>query len=185
MWVQTSAKPPDNPNPPHFDPDSLPNSARATLPLVDSQVKWTAPDSIRSPIVFPVLFLYPQHHTSDLVSHFHEDTPVGTQLEQMFPAEARGSLPWDTAGEYVDSNLNIYATTHGKRLLRLGKKLTLREVMDQGARDADKATGQERDGVVLQDGILSLVVLPKGKAEADWVALFKRERDEASKKTSA
>lgn len=101
----------------------------------------------------------------------------------MFPLESRGSLPWDASGEYVSKNLHVYVVTHAKRLLRLGRKLSLREVLDHGAREADASKGQDRDGVILQDGILSLIVLPRGPAESEWVTRFKNERETSSLNT--
>ena len=117
------------------------------------------------------MFLYPQHNTSDLVSEYQEDTPVGMHLDVMFPPEARGSLPWDPKGEYVSSNLSVIAKNHKGRLLRVGHKLSLRALLDQGAKDSETGDPQDRDGIVLRDGIIDLVVLPKGSAaEATWIA---------------
>jgi hypothetical protein len=176
VWVEISKKPPDNPNPAHFDPDALPAQSSPSLPLL-CEKKWIVPDSIRTPLIFPVLFLYPAHFQSDLISHFHEDTTIASHLDMMFPIESRGALPWDTKGEYISSNLNVYATSKSKRLLKLGKKITLREILDKGARDADKAKGIERDGIVMMDGFISLVILPKGEGEQKWIEQFKLERD--------
>ncbi|UZJ51075.1 hypothetical protein CBS101457_000395 [Exobasidium rhododendri] len=181
VWVETTAKPPENPNPLHFDPEALGASSQPSLPLLGEK-KWVVPDSIRTPLVFPILFLYPAHFQTDLVSHFHEDTSVGSHLDLMFPPESRGALPWDEKGEYVADNLNVYATTRNKRLLKLGRKITLREILDQGAKDADKAKGIERDGVVMMDGFISLVVLPKGDEEKKWIKRFQKEREETSTK---
>lgn len=176
IWVETSPNPPENPDPAHFDPESLPALSSTSLPLLGEK-KWVPPDSIRIPVIFPVLFLYPVHFQSDLISHFHEDTTIASHLELMFPAESRGSLLWDTKGEYVNSNLNVYATTKRKRLLKLGKKITLREILDKGAMDGDKVKNIKRDGVVMMDGFISLVILPKGEGESKWIAQFKAERD--------
>lgn len=178
VWVETTSKPPDNPNPVHFDPEALGPLSKSTLPLLGEKT-WVAPDSIRTPLIFPVLFLYPVHFQSDLISHFHEDTSIGSHLDMMFPPESRGALPWDERGEYVSNNLNVYATTRWKRLLKLGRKVTLREILDQGAKDMDKEKGQERDGVVMMDGFISLIVLPKGKGEKEWIERFKAEREQS------
>lgn len=169
LWIQNTARPPDNPHPPHFDPESLPASSKSET--------WRAPDPIRTPVVFPVVFLYPQHRQSDLISHFHEDSTLGSHLDAMFPPHPAESMPWDANREYQSDNLNLYATTHAKRLLRIGKKLTLREAIDHCARDADRDNSMERDGLALQDGLLSLIVLPKGKAEKEWIETFKNDRD--------
>ncbi|EST05379.1 Tetratricopeptide repeat-containing domain protein [Kalmanozyma brasiliensis GHG001] len=183
LWLETTPRPPDNPQPAHFDPESLPEQSSLKLPLSS---KWTPPDVIRTPLVVPLFFMYPQHAQSDFISDYHEDTPLATYISTMFPASARGSLPWDGKGEYYEGNLQVYATTRRQRLLKLGKKLTLREVMDQAFKEGDSAKGEDkirdRDGLVMQDGILSLVVLPKGEAEKRWVDEFKAQREKAGKK---
>lgn len=174
LWLTKSDDPPDNPTPAHFDPESLPSYAVPTIPLL-SKDAWKAPDPIRTPVIFPVMLLYPQHHTSDLISEYHEDTPIGMHLEVMFPPEARGSLPWDTKGEYVAHNLSVIAKTHKGRLLRVGHKLSLRAIMDQGAQEPSDGNPASRDGLVLRDGIVDLHVLPKGSdAEKAWIAANKR-----------
>ena len=123
------------------------------------------------------MLLYPQHSTSDLISEYQEDTPIGLHLQHMFPPEARGSLPWDTKGEYVAPNLSVIVRTHKGRLLRIGHKLSLREVLDQGAQSPPSGKPEDRDGVVLHDGVLRLYVFPKGSdAERTWVERTKRTR---------
>ena len=57
--------------------------------------------------------------------------------------------------------------------------------MDQGASETKDSAGNivARDGLILRDGILSLVVLPKGsEAEKEWVEKFKKEREEKKAK---
>lgn len=140
---------------------------------------WTPPDIIRSALVFPVMLLYPQYAQSDFIQDFHEDSTIGDHLDVMFPPETRGSLPWDQKGEYISTSLNVYATTHRLRLLKVGKGLSLRAVCDQGAKEEKSLDGKvKRDGLVLQDKILSLVVLPQGSsAEKEWIDKFKKERE--------
>ena len=170
LWLTKSSDPPDNPTPAHFDPESLPSYASPDIPLVGAKQAWKAPDPIRTPVIFPVMLLYPQHNTSDLISEYHEDTPIGMHLEVMFPLEARGSLPWDAQGEYVANRLSVIAKTRKGRLLRVGHKLSLRELLDQGATPSN----DDRDGIVLRDGIIDLYVLPKGSdAERQWITANK------------
>lgn len=40
-----------------------------------------------------------------------------------------------------------------------------------------QADGVPKDGVVLKDGLLSFVVLPKGEEEKKWIDEFKQKRD--------
>lgn len=182
LWLETTPRPPDNPQAAHFDVQSLRGTASdPEMPLTTAKAKsWTPPDVIRTPLVLPVFFIYPQHAQSDLITDYHEDTPLSSYLSTMFPTEARGSLRWDVNAEYYDTNLQVYATTRKHRLLKLGRKLCLREIMDQAFQQADPAKGEhavrDRDGLIMRDGILSLVVLPKGNAEQAWVQKFKADR---------
>lgn len=180
LWLETTPRPPDNPTPAHFDPASLPAHSNMSLPLVGGTT-WTAPDVIRTPLVVPVFFMYPQHAQSDFISDYHEDTPIAEYISTIFPTHSRGSLPWDTKGEYYDDNLQVYASTRKQRLLKVGRKLTLRQVIDMGYKDADLAKGEDkvkdRDGIVMRDGILSLIVVPKGEPEKEWVEKFKADRE--------
>lgn len=89
----------------------------------------------------------------------------------MFPPAAPAP-EWDKNGEYVDGKLVVYAMTMRKRLLKVGKKMTLSDIC--------KAAGGKdgvRDGLEVKDGCLSFVVLPKGEAEQKWVDEFKKSRD--------
>jgi len=125
-------------------------------------------------LIVPVFFLYPQHATSDLISHYHEDTPFSTHLENMFPISKEDAAhpppDWDTRKEYLAPNLAVYAITHQKRLLKVGKKMTLRDVCRAAG------TGGRADGLELKNGCFSVVVLPKGDVERHWVDDFKANR---------
>ncbi|KZS97600.1 TPR-like protein [Sistotremastrum niveocremeum HHB9708] len=135
-----------NPYVPHIDPDSDP----------------TNPE-----LVFPVFFLYPQHATSDMISHFYESTPFAMHIQAMFPPE--GSRPeWDTNNEYNAGSLVVYAITHKMRILKVGKKMTLRDVF-KAAAGKDGVT----DGLVLKNNCLSFAILPSGKVEKEWVQEYK------------
>ena len=119
-----------------------------------------------------MFFLYPQHATSDVISKFSEDTAFAANLSAMFPPV--GAAPeWDTGGEYVDGQLVIYAMTHRKRLLKVGKKMTLRDIF-QASKEKE---GDPKDGLELKDRCLTFVVMPKGDVEKKWVDEFKRNRD--------
>ncbi|RPD67088.1 40S ribosomal protein S7 [Lentinus tigrinus ALCF2SS1-7] len=139
---------PDNvtstPYEPHFDPE----------------------DSTNSSMIFPVLFMYPQYATTDLISHFHEDTPFSAHLSAMFPPNSP-QPEWDKKGEYVDGNLVVFGWTKRRRLLKIGKKMTLRDV----CKAAKAKDGEPVDGIEMNDGTLSFVVLPKGKEEQKWMSV--------------
>ena len=118
-------------------------------------------------LVIPTMFLYPQYATSDFISQFVEDTRFGDHLAEMFPP--KGATPgWDEKGEYVTEQLDVYAITVGKRLLKVGKKMRLGDIMSSA-----------KDGLEVRDGCLSFVVVPRGKVANDWIETFKRSRDDA------
>ena len=120
----------------------------------------------------PVLFLYPQYAQSDVISAYYEHDPFTEHLRVMFPPE--GARPnWDATGAYTTGNLSVYLQTRRKRLLKVGKKMTLADVFGRAA----AKEGEETDGLELKEGCLHCVVLPRGTVEDDWVAEFKRSRD--------
>jgi len=131
------------------------------------------PDVPEGTLIIPTFFLYPQHAQSDLVSEFAETMNVGEQLAIMFPTDAP-RLAWDVNGEYSYDMLVVYAITHRKRLLKIGKKMTLREVMNSAKQSLQM---QDRDGLEVRDGCISLVALPRGGPEQTWVEEFKSSRD--------
>ncbi|KAF9820967.1 hypothetical protein IEO21_00944 [Rhodonia placenta] len=138
-----------NPYAPAFDPEDPKNNA----------------------LIVPVFFLYPQYATSDIISQFVEDTPFSAHLATMFPPEA-APPEWDKNHEYVTDNLVVYAITYRKRLLKVGKKMTLRDVF-QASKSKEK---EPVDGLELKDGCLTFVVLPKGDIEKKWIEDFKKTR---------
>ena len=59
-------------------------------------------------LVWPVLFLYPEHGETDFIEQFGENDQFGSHLEIMFGAEAERP-PWDAqnrSDKYVQSILN-------------------------------------------------------------------------------
>ncbi|KAF7355000.1 hypothetical protein MSAN_01415500 [Mycena sanguinolenta] len=139
-----------NPYEPHFDPE----------------------DPTDSTLIIPVFFLYPQYATSDVITEFVEDTPFAAHLSNMFPPQAPPPQ-WDSRGEYVDGQLVIYAMTQRKRLLKVGRKMTLRDVCTA----AKAKDGEPKDGLELKDGCLTFAVLPKGDVEKKWIEEYKSTRD--------
>ncbi|KAJ8522986.1 hypothetical protein ONZ45_g493 [Pleurotus djamor] len=131
---------------------------------------WDPEDPMQSTLIIPVFFLYPQHATSDVIPEFVEDTPFSAHLEAMFPPNAPAP-EWDRAGEYTAKSLVVYAITKRRRLLKVGKKMTLKDVCHAAkAKEGDSV----KDGLEVKDGCLSFAVLPKGSVESKWVEDFKR-----------
>ncbi|EKM59352.1 uncharacterized protein PHACADRAFT_191699 [Phanerochaete carnosa HHB-10118-sp] len=122
-------------------------------------------------LVLPVLFLYPQYAQTDIISEFVEDTPFSAHVERMFPP-AVPPPSWDLKIEYSADHIVIYAATHRRRLLKVGKKMSLRDVL----RAAVGEEGESRDGLELKGGCLSFVVLAKGEVEKTWIEDFKKAR---------
>ncbi|KAH8118482.1 hypothetical protein DFH11DRAFT_1502486 [Phellopilus nigrolimitatus] len=151
--LRQSSVSPGNDSKPHFDEDS--NATRPSL-------------------VLPTFFLYPQYSQSDVVPNFHEDTTFSDQLSNMFPPNAPAP-DWDMRREYAIGKLAVYAITHSKRLLKVGMKMTLRDLCNTA-----KLKDGKPDGLDLRDGYASFVVVPKGKAEQEWVNEFKSSRDRDS-----
>ncbi|KAI5450397.1 methylenetetrahydrofolate reductase (NAD(P)H) met13 [Naganishia albida] len=176
LQVHTAA-PPDNPNPVAFDEDSIPQ-----VPLTPPEGVTWSPPPVAAPLVFPAFFLYPTAQTSDLITRFHEDSTFYDQLEAMFPLSSDGQAAhpgitwadWDKAHEFRSDNLSIYAITRNKKLLKIGRNHTLRQVAEKAA--SLSAPGQ-RDGLVMQDGLMSFIVLPTGAGEKEWLERFKADRD--------
>ncbi len=128
-------------------------------------------DPAQETLLMPVLFLYPQCATSDIIPDFEEDAAFSAHIAKMFPPQVPAP-EWDQQGEYVDGRLVVYAITHRRRLLKIGKKMTLRDVFKASA----AKEGEPRDGLEAKDGCLSFVVLPKGDVEQKWVEDFKKSR---------
>jgi hypothetical protein len=75
------------------------------------------------------------------------------------------------------STIVVYCETAKGRLLKIPKKMTLEEVFVAGK---GKGTGDDKDGVVLRDGLVSFVVLLKGEEERKWVEETKKKRSETT-----
>lgn len=101
-----------------------------------------------------------------------EDTPFNLHIAAMFPPQAPAP-DWDKQGEYVDGKLVVYAMTRRKRLLKVGRKMNLRDVF----KAAKAKDGEPKDGLEVKDGCLTFVVLPKGDVETKWVDDYKKSRD--------
>lgn len=125
-------------------------------------------DTESAALALPAFFLYPQYAQSDTVAEFYEDTTFGDLLGSMFPPGAPAP-DWDSTHQYVVGAIACYAITRKRRLLKVGMKMTLRELLNTA-----KVTKEGRpDGLELREGYLQFVVLPKGDVERGWVAQFK------------
>ena len=129
--------------------------------------KFDLEDRTGRTLILPVVFLYPEHATSDVIPEFVEDTTFEAHLAVMFPPDA----PTSSLQPYKDDgSLVIYAMTRRKRLLKVGRKMTLRDVCRAAGRSGADGKG---DRLEFKDGCLSFVVVPKGEVERKWVEQYK------------
>jgi small subunit ribosomal protein S7e len=124
-------------------------------------------------LILPVWLLYPQHGVSDLISHFHEDSAIGDHLDAVFPPGAPPPAFDPSGSQYTSSNIVVYAVTRRKRILKVGRNMTLHRLFDA----ARPKAGDPPDGLEMKEGCLTLVVVPKGEVERGWVEEAKRARD--------
>lgn len=79
-------------------------------------------------LIWPVVFMYPEHKTMDFVQQFPCNSTFQEQLELVFDEKPA----WDQNGEYKIENLNVYYEYDAKkRVKRVGKQKMLSEVLQQ------------------------------------------------------
>ncbi|KAM0791510.1 hypothetical protein ACM66B_005962 [Microbotryomycetes sp. NB124-2] len=157
---------PTDVTPPHFDRDSLPPQSSSDLPLVPATaskhpfVNW-APPPLETPIVFPSFLLMPlaRPPTRDLCLEFHEQATFGDMLMSM---------------EHDPSATQLYVKTFKGRVLKVGAKLSLNQVLVA-------ASKEPQDGLVLQEGwAFEFVGVPKGSEGEEWIQQWKHESSQAT-----
>lgn len=158
------------------DPYFLGTLSEENIPLRGPQAStWKAPEPTRT-LVFFVGLLYVEHQAMGLVPLCREDQPMEAFLKKSIPGPGSGAphLSWDTDGRYHIGNVNLYAQTNQKRILKVGKKMTLRRIIDQCAAQTNES--MERDGFVLKDGLLLFAVFEKGcAAETECIDRLKAD----------
>lgn len=113
-------------------------------------------------LLLPVFLLKPcaTPPTRDLIPTWGQDVSLQLQLD---------------AFSYQDPTINtldMYTITQRGRILKLGRKLTLEEVLRQAATAADG----KPDGLPLVgDWCLELYAVPKGDKGKEWVDEMKRD----------
>lgn len=158
-WTPAQARTASPPEvtPPHFDPDFVPAASTSKTPLSEP-TKWWAPP-IETPLIFPVFFLRPlaTPPTRDLILTFRQDVTFGGQLDAF---NAQNNVQQQNRGPVTET---VYAVTKQGRLLKAGRKLTLKQIIP--------ACVKEGDGLELTDGwCLEFYIVPAGgDAEQSWV----------------
>jgi hypothetical protein len=85
---------------------------------------------------------------------------------------------WDKEQNYInDGRLVVYASTRRKRLLKVGKRMTLKDLIQAAKGKAVADLEEEKDGLEMRDGTLDVIILVKGSIENEWVAGFKKDLD--------
>ncbi|KAG8705211.1 hypothetical protein FRC11_009231, partial [Ceratobasidium sp. 423] len=128
------------------------------LPFLDSP---TPPYPAVAELICRVVLIYPQHGQTDLIVRFSTEDTLGAHLDTILPDPESGSdvpfAPWDERREYTSTKVNVYVKTRKGRVLRLGRSKTLAEI----CKTARGKEGEE-DGLVVGQGVIAFVVVPKG-----------------------
>ncbi|KIV95017.1 hypothetical protein, variant [Exophiala mesophila] len=128
--------------------------------LEDASVRLSPdPLSPESMLEFPVMIFYPMHNQTDLIKAWAEKDAVIDHLSYLLP------LPWDSKNEYKLSTVECYMDTINGGLMKVGKKLTLLEVLSNGKTE-------------VVDGLVKLFVVPPSLAP-QWIADMKRKKGKA------
>ncbi|CAE6446460.1 unnamed protein product [Rhizoctonia solani] len=144
------------------------------LPFLDPP---TPPYPTTAELICRVVLVYPQHGQTDLVVRFSTDDTLGAHLDAILPNPESGSdvpfAPWDEKREYTSTKVNVYVKTRKGRVLRLARNKTLADICKTA-----KGKEGEDDGLVVGQGVIAFVVVPKGSlAEEKYIKSAKKERE--------
>jgi tetratricopeptide (TPR) repeat protein len=114
------------------------------------------PLSPTSLLEFPVMLLYPTHNQSDFIKAWAEKDAITDHLSYILP------LPWDDKNEYKLASVDCYMDTNTGGLMKIGKKLTLLEVLSNGKTE-------------IVDGLVRIYVVPVSRAP-EWIDEIKRKK---------
>ena len=114
------------------------------------------PESPKSSLVFPAIFLYPMHAESDFVKKFHELETIADHLNYIFP------LPWDQEGLYTLNGVECFMDTITGGLIKVGKKLSLLKLLSNGKTE-------------IMDGLVKIHVVPTSLAPK-WIEEMKTRK---------
>lgn len=125
--------------------------------LEDASIRLSPdPLSPASLLEFPVMLLYPMHNQSDLIKAWAEKTAITDHLSYILP------LPWDSKNQYKLATVECYMDTISGGLMKVGKKLTLLEVLSNGKTE-------------VVDGLVRIFVVPTSLAP-QWIDEVKRKK---------
>ena len=125
--------------------------------LEDSEIRLSPnPLSLKSLLEFPIMLLYPLHNQSDFIKAAAENRSLSDHLSYILP------LPWDEKGEYKAPRVDCYMDTTSGGMIKVGKKLTLLEVLSNGKTE-------------VVDSLVRVHVVPTLLAP-EWLAEVKRKK---------
>jgi hypothetical protein len=124
--------------------------------MEDASLKLSDPLDPASTLIVPVLILYPLMAQSDLIKAFEETHSLLDHLSYILP------VPWDEQNEYPLDSVDCYMPTPTGGLIKAGKKLPLRKLLESGK-------------VELVDNMLQVFVVPRSKA-AEWIKTYKERQ---------
>ncbi|KAH7344996.1 hypothetical protein B0J17DRAFT_763718 [Rhizoctonia solani] len=145
------------------------------LPFLDPP---TPPYPTSAELICRVVLAYPQHGQTDLIVRFSTNDTLGAHLDTILPDPENGTgvpfAPWDEKQEYTSTKVNVYVKTRKGRVLRLGRNKTLGEICQTA-----KGKGGD-DGLVVGQGVVAFVVVPRGSAaEEKYLKGVKEEKERA------
>ena len=125
--------------------------------LEDSEIRLSPdPLSLNSLLEFPMMLLYPLHSQSDFIKAAAENRSLSDHLSYILP------LPWDEKGEYKAASVDCYMDTMSGGMVKVGKKLTLLEVLSNGKTE-------------VVDSLVRVHVVPTSLAP-EWLTEVKRKK---------
>lgn len=114
-----------------------------------------------SSLVWPVLFIYPEHGETDFVEEFEENQSFADHIDVMF-GEGALRAPWDLEEKYAPEKMNLYFEDMlNQQLVTINRKSTLKSVLsDKRYRLAGGTPG-------------IIVTVQDSKFEADFLGKYK------------
>jgi len=164
--IVTSSPPPQEAYP-SFDPTYLPSTSSAFVPPPPT-----------TPLLIPLLILYPLTAQSDLLTAVPESSTFSEELSRVLDSPP----PWDDRGEYTPSGVAVYCVTKRRRVIKIGLGRRVLDVWPAAAgigvakprKNAEGANvGPGDDGMVCRDGWVEFYVVPRGVEEKKWVGGMK------------
>lgn len=120
-------------------------------------IKLENPENPASLLYFPTIFLYQPSMKSDFITSFPENVSLEQQLKEVL------SIPpeWDSEQDFMAKNVECYLETKTGGLVKMGKRVAL-------------AVALGGDNIEVQDGLVRIMVVPRGKKAQEFIAGWKQ-----------